>query len=188
MKKVKLLLNYCVLSDSHKYFCFRVDTTKCQDRHQAISVSNQSKIIDWNLITILITHMTHLSMRAFTAHSLGSKNTQSNPSKQRKLEAFPIILHRILSDPRFSSIIAWARHGCAWKVINRGRFLQEIVPQFFNLTHFKSFLRQVSGWGFIRIVEGEDKGCYYHSVSYYVIILPNFYSSDLRAAISESKA
>jgi len=87
---------------------------------------------------------------------------ESNPSKRKKLDAFPIILHRILSDPRFDDIIVWAPHGRAWKILNKDLFLHEVVPQYFYLKLFKSFLRQVTGWGFTRINKGEDKGFYYH--------------------------
>ena len=89
---------------------------------------------------------------------------ESNSSKRKKLDPFPIILHRILSDPRFNHIITWAPHGHAWKIVNRDLFLHEVVPKFFYLKLFKSFLRQVTGWGFIRINNGENEGFYYHQV------------------------
>ena len=90
---------------------------------------------------------------------------ESSSSKRKKLDAFPIILHRILSDPRFGDIITWAPHGCAWKILNKDHFLHEVVPKFFHLKLFKSFIRQVNIWGFIRITKGDDKGSYYHEVS-----------------------
>ena len=74
---------------------------------------------------------------------------ESNSSKRKKLDPFPIILHRILSDPRFNHIITWAPHGYAWKIVNKDLFSHEVVPKFFYLKRFKSFLRQVNGWGFI---------------------------------------
>ena len=75
-----------------------------------------------------------------------------------------------MSDPRFHDVITWAPHGRAWKVLNRGRFLNEVVPEFFNLKYFKSFLRQVNGWGFTRINKGIDEGCYYHKVRYLFLL------------------
>ena len=46
--------------------------------------------------------------------------------------------------------------------------MNEVVPEFFNLNYFKSFLRQVNGWGFIRINKGIDKGSYFHKVRYFL--------------------
>ena len=90
----------------------------------------------------------------------------SDKSSKKKLDPFPIILHRILSDSSFSDIIEWAPHGRAWKVQNNNKFLKEVTPKFFKLKHYKSFLRQVTGWGFTRIKEGKDKGSYFHKVSF----------------------
>lgn len=102
-----------------------------------------------------------------------SANRNNVTTKRKKLDAFPIILHRILSDSRFTDTISWSSHGCAWRVHNRDKFLSEVIPKFFHHNHFKSFQRQVKIWGFIRITKGKDKGCYYHNVSYsYVIIVP----------------
>ena len=100
--------------------------------------------------------------------SVAPQNNESSLRKHKKLDAFPIILYRILSDPRLHDIITWVSHGCAWKVLNRGRFMNEVVPEFFNLNYFKSFLRQVNGWGFIRINKGIDKGSYFHKVRYFL--------------------
>ena len=85
-------------------------------------------------------------------------------TSKKKLDTFPNILHRILSDDELSGIITWLPHGCSWKVINKSRFVDDVIPKFFNHSNFKSFLRQVNGWGFIRITKGVDGGSYYHKV------------------------
>jgi len=93
---------------------------------------------------------------------LAAQDCSSKSSK--KLDPFPVILHRILSDARFQDIITWRPHGCSWKLINKRRFINEVIPKYFNHAKFKSFLRQVNGWGFIRITKGTDKGSYYHKL------------------------
>ena len=41
--------------------------------------------------------------------------------------------------------------------------LMTIVPKYFAMKKFRSFVRQLSGWGFRRIRrQGADYGCYYH--------------------------
>ena len=91
---------------------------------------------------------------------------QTESSRKKKLDPFPVILHRMLCDPGVADTIIWAPHGCAWRVLNKTKLLNDVTPKFFNLKHYKSFLRQVTGWGFVRITKGKDKGCYYHKVSF----------------------
>ena len=53
-------------------------------------------------------------------------------------------------------------HGRAWKVVDRKSFMS-IIPKYFALKKFHSFIRQLSGWGFKRLQQkGADRGCYYH--------------------------
>ncbi|KAL7542345.1 hypothetical protein ACHAWF_007159 [Thalassiosira exigua] len=68
-------------------------------------------------------------------------------------ELFPSKLHRILSTPEYARIIAWKRHGRAWYVIDRHRFVSEVLPRHFDHGNFESFNRSVNGWGFkVRLV------------------------------------
>jgi len=84
------------------------------------------------------------------------------PKNKLKLDAFPNVLHRILSKEENAEIITWLPHGCSWKITHKSRFVDEVIPKFFNHKNFKSFLRQVNGWGFMRINKGPDEGSYYH--------------------------
>merc|ERR1712151_388015 len=97
-----------------------------------------------------------------SSHASTSNVPSSKPRK--KLDRFPIILHRILSDEELSEIITWLPHGCSWKIINKSKFANEVIPKFFNQKCPRSFLRQVNGWGFIRITKGVDEGSYYHKL------------------------
>ena len=94
-----------------------------------------------------------------TSNTLSPKTT-----KRLKLDTFPIVLHRILFKEELSAIITWLPHGCSWKIVNKSRFVDEVIPKFFNHKNYKSFLRQVNGWGFVRINKGSDEGSYYHKV------------------------
>lgn len=83
-------------------------------------------------------------------------------TKRLKSDTFPNVLHRMLSEEELGEIITWLPHGCSWKIRNKIRFVDEVIPKFFKHKNFKSFLRQVNGWGFIRINKGPDEGSYYH--------------------------
>lgn len=75
---------------------------------------------------------------------------------------FPAKLFEILSDEENSDIISWMPHGRGWKVHDSKRFELEIIPKHFKLTKFSSFTRQVNAWGFRKVSNGVDKGCFYH--------------------------
>merc|ERR1712151_310776 len=96
------------------------------------------------------------------ASSYSSTLNVPSSKPRKKLDRFPIILHRILSDEELSEIITWLPHGCSWMIKNKSKFVNEVIPKFFNHKSSKSFLRQVNGWGFIRITKGADEGSYYH--------------------------
>jgi len=54
-------------------------------------------------------------------------------------------------------------HGRAFRIMNKDLLTAEVIPEFFVQTKFKSFTRQLSGWGFKRLHRpGADFGCYYH--------------------------
>ena len=79
-------------------------------------------------------------------------------------ETFPKKLHRLLSSHEHDDCISWLTHGRAFKVHRVKEFNERVQPQFFDTTRFASFMRQVNGWGFRRIVEGPDAGAYYHEL------------------------
>eukprot|EP00984_Skeletonema_dohrnii_P023631 scaffold12732_cov74-Skeletonema_dohrnii-CCMP3373.AAC.2 len=54
-------------------------------------------------------------------------------------------------------------HGRAWKVLDRKLLVEEAIPRYFKQNKYPSFARQLSGWGFKRLLKtGPDMGCYYH--------------------------
>lgn len=85
---------------------------------------------------------------------------------------FPYKLHVMLDameteasrgDTDGTSIVRWQPHGRAFKVLQPRRFVEEIMPCFFNQTKYASFQRQLNLYGFSRITnEGPDKGAVHH--------------------------
>lgn len=65
----------------------------------------------------------------------------------------------------FSDVVVWCRHGRAFQIRDRRRFLTEIMPRYFpSMGSWSSFTRQLSFWGFARARVGVDAGCYYHEL------------------------
>jgi hypothetical protein len=73
-------------------------------------------------------------------------------------------LHQILSNPEFEECICWNPHGQSWRILNPPVFEQVVIPLHFRHAKYASFMRQVNGWGFIRIVSGNDHNSYYHEL------------------------
>jgi len=88
--------------------------------------------------------------------------TSALPRATSKRATFPVLLHRILSNPDYSDIISWLPHGRSWRVLKPKRFEANIIPRYFDHTKYPSFCRQVNGWGFIRVTSGPDQNSYYH--------------------------
>jgi HSF-type DNA-binding len=65
----------------------------------------------------------------------------------------------------FCDVVSWCRHGRAFQIRDRRRFLAEIMPRYFSsMGSWSSFTRQLSFWGFSRARAGVDAGCYYHEL------------------------
>jgi hypothetical protein len=73
-------------------------------------------------------------------------------------------LHQILSNPEFQECICWNPHGQSWRILKPPVFEQVVIPLYFRHAKYASFMRQVNGWGFKRIVSGNDHNSYYHEL------------------------
>lgn len=82
-----------------------------------------------------------------------------------KKTIFPVQLHKILSNPKFQTIITWLGNGHAWKILEPSKFEKEVIPVYFRQSRMASFMRQVNGWGFRRIDLGIEGSAYQHEVS-----------------------
>jgi HSF-type DNA-binding len=66
----------------------------------------------------------------------------------------------------FESIVSWQAPvpgvASSFKVHNTHRFVDEIMPQYFKQTKFKSFQRQLNIYNFQRVHDGPNRGGYHH--------------------------
>lgn len=81
---------------------------------------------------------------------------------------FPVRLHQALDEIEndgHGDVISWQPHGRCFVVHKPNEFRQVIMPKYFNMFKFPSFLRQVNLYGFQRLTrKGADKGGYYHEL------------------------
>lgn len=96
--------------------------------------------------------------------SSGADAVEGSAGQSSKEPAFPVKLHRILSNPEFRDVIAWLPHGRSWKVIKPKSFEESVIPLYFRHAKYASFMRQVNGWGFKRMRQGPDHNSYYHEL------------------------
>lgn len=74
---------------------------------------------------------------------------------------FPAKLHLMLSNAeadRFDHIVSWQPHGRCFKVHQPTRFVEDVLPNWFQQTKLASFQRQLSLYGFSRLSTGPDRG------------------------------
>jgi hypothetical protein len=82
------------------------------------------------------------------------ESSLSSTSTRRNKSEFPIKLYAMLelADNIFelSLAVTWLPHGRAFRILNKDKFMNEVVPVFFNQTKIRSFNRQLHLWGFRR--------------------------------------
>ncbi|KAL7505672.1 hypothetical protein ACHAXN_004046 [Cyclotella atomus] len=82
---------------------------------------------------------------------------------------FPYKLYRLLetieetSTDDVAACIMWLPHGRAFIVRNEDVFVSKVLSAHFKQTRLRSFTRQLLLWGFKRILDGPDRGSWYHS-------------------------
>jgi len=77
---------------------------------------------------------------------------------------FPGKLHDMLvycERQGLGSIVSWIRGGLAFTVYDPEK-LVSLLPVFFGQTKYRSFQRQLNMWHFERILDGPDKGSFFH--------------------------
>jgi HSF-type DNA-binding len=66
---------------------------------------------------------------------------------------------------QLDDIVSWLPHKRAFRINNKERFMQEILPMYFKgQNRWSSFLRQLNLYGFSRVAKGTDFGAYYHEL------------------------
>jgi HSF-type DNA-binding len=82
-------------------------------------------------------------------------------------DLFPFNLHDMVESSSMSSqsnIIRWFPHGRAFRVFDKDRLVNELLPRYLKRqTQFASFQRQLNMYGFLKLTgDHADKGGYYH--------------------------
>ncbi len=74
-------------------------------------------------------------------------------------------LYEMLEDVEINGqedIVSWIDKGRGFKVHHMQKFVDEIMPQYFRQTKYKSFQRQLYFYDFQRVASGADVGAYKH--------------------------
>ena len=77
---------------------------------------------------------------------------------------FPGKLHDMMSfveRENLDFIISWIRNGRAFMVHDPEKVV-DILPMFFGQTKYRSFQRQLNMWSFERILDGAERGAFWH--------------------------
>jgi hypothetical protein len=81
---------------------------------------------------------------------------------------FPARLHEMLDKIEkdgHDDVVSWQPHGRCFLVHKQTEFADKIMPKYFKMSKFPSFLRQLNLYGFRRLTRtGDDKGAYYHEL------------------------
>eukprot|EP00563_Minutocellus_polymorphus_P002055 CAMPEP_0181040918 /NCGR_PEP_ID=MMETSP1070-20121207/11317_1 /TAXON_ID=265543 /ORGANISM="Minutocellus polymorphus, Strain NH13" /LENGTH=516 /DNA_ID=CAMNT_0023118985 /DNA_START=150 /DNA_END=1700 /DNA_ORIENTATION=+ len=91
-------------------------------------------------------------------------NPRARRANSKREPTFPMKLHSLLSDPEAEGVIVWLPHGRAWKIVNQDKFETGLLGKYFEHGNMSSFMRQVNGWDFRRVVKGVDEQSYYHEL------------------------
>jgi HSF-type DNA-binding/Conserved hypothetical protein (Lin0512_fam) len=79
--------------------------------------------------------------------------------------SFPLKLQRVLDKleaEENTEVLSWLPHGRAFIVHEADRFVNEVLPVYFNQTKYSSFQRQCHMYHFTRITHGRDKGAFHN--------------------------
>ncbi|KAL7466781.1 hypothetical protein ACHAXS_007065 [Conticribra weissflogii] len=96
------------------------------------------------------------------------KDSDGNQATQRPRAAegdktdFPVLLHKIVSDPATDYCIHWLPCGTHFYISDKSKFAEEVLPIYYKHTKFPSFIRRLKRWGFMRVPSGPLMGAYYN--------------------------
>jgi hypothetical protein len=97
---------------------------------------------------------TNSSGASVSSSSLDPSRPSSSSKKQHfalPSSGFPQLLFALLEDAENDGnahIVSWSADGLAFKVHQRDVFMKHILPNYFGLTKYNSFTRQLQLWGF----------------------------------------
>ena len=98
---------------------------------------------------------------------IGDNKMENNPVLTNMMTGeeiwrFPMILYSILEQDEYPSIISWCLDSDNFIFYNRGKFQDEVMPQYFQSSSWQSFLKQLNVYGFRRATKSRDLTVYYH--------------------------
>ena len=89
---------------------------------------------------------------------------------EKQETSFPAMLFRMLTDidemarrepymKSLQSVVSWQEHGKAFRVHDKKRFIDVVMPTWFSRIKYSSWVRQLSSYGFQKVhTNGADKG------------------------------
>jgi len=96
-----------------------------------------------------------------------SLSTKRRKKRKYTHESFPRKLYRLLEETAIagrSHVISFTASGTAFRVHNPDAFARDIIPIYFRHSQYPSFQRQLSMYGFERIIDGPESGAYRHAL------------------------
>ena len=106
-------------------------------------------------INMLIPATTHININKVLKEMNVNQTTPTCTSTPRRTKSeFPIKVYAMLELAdnifEFAQAVTWLPHGRAFKIHDKVKFMNKVVPVFFNQTKIRSFNRQLYMWGFRR--------------------------------------
>jgi len=76
-----------------------------------------------------------------------------------KVAPFLIKLFEIVSSPASDDLVCWSEHGETFRIVDRTKFAQDVLPLYFKHDNLRSFIRQLNIYGFQRVpnASGRDR-------------------------------
>jgi len=76
-----------------------------------------------------------------------------------KVAPFLIKLFEIVSSPASDNLVCWSEYGDSFKIVDRSKFAQDVLPLYFKHDNLRSFIRQLNIYGFQRVpnASGRDR-------------------------------
>lgn len=76
-----------------------------------------------------------------------------------KVAPFLIKLFEIVSSAASDDLVLWSEHGDTFRIEDRNRFAQDVLPLYFKHDNLRSFIRQLNIYGFQRVpsAKGRDR-------------------------------
>ena len=125
--------------------------------------------MNWQQNPTLATAMNPQATSNLVAALTEQVDPPSNKRQKRPYhhESFPAKLHRLLAETEAAErddIVSFNAEGTAILIHQPEAFEEEIIPQYFRHSKLSSFKRQLSMYGFIRILDGPDIGGFTHTL------------------------